>query len=66
MASDKPFPSRKEMEECTQNLRASSEQLEMQMKEFSRLYHIRYESLISVGFTKEQALEIVKHRGISI
>ncbi|EEK50736.1 hypothetical protein FO497_29215 [Bacillus cereus ATCC 10876] len=41
--------------------------LPMQMRmqrEMSKLYKARYDALVSEGFTEQQALEIVKLRGI--
>ncbi|EMN7726844.1 hypothetical protein WB980_000088 [Bacillus cereus] len=41
--------------------------LPMQMRmqrEMSKLYKVRYDALVSEGFTEQQALEIVKSRGI--
>ncbi|MCU5537266.1 hypothetical protein OCB04_15125 [Bacillus cereus] len=32
--------------------------------ELSKLYRARFDSLVKVGFTEQQALEIVKSRGI--
>ena len=59
-----PAENRKEMEKILQEARANAEHYEMIAAEVSKMLYIRYTTLQDAGFTKDQAFEIVKARGM--
>ena len=63
MTSDK-VPTRSEAEEMLKAIQGQQELTEMAMKEMSKLYRVRYSSLVETGLTEEQAFKIVLTRGI--
>ncbi len=56
---------REHLEEMLRLLVNNQELLEATMKPLAQLLHSKYAALIQAGFTKEQALEIIKYRGIN-
>lgn len=58
-----PNEIRKIIEEQIALLKVSSETLEMLLNEMAKLYKIRFDSLVTVGFSEQQALDIIKARG---
>ncbi len=56
---------RKEMENTLNNFKANEEHYEMMLKNFDKMFYMRYKSLIEAGFTENQAFELVKARGLS-
>jgi len=59
-----PQEKRIEMEKAMRDVEVNSEVNEMAMQQMGALLFKRYEILQVSGFTKEQAFEIVKHRGL--
>jgi hypothetical protein len=55
---------RKGMEEALTRLKINAETYENCMKQTSQFYFLRYRQLVEVGFTEQQAFEIVKYRGM--
>lgn len=56
---------RKEMEELLQVYRANTEHFEMGSRALAEMFWMRYEALQKVGFTKDQAFEIIVKRGLT-
>lgn len=61
---DKPIINRIEIEKSVKEMRMNFEAFSMLMDEYSKILYNRFESLMNVGFTDEQALDIIKARGL--
>ncbi len=59
-----PQSQREEIQKALQCLEVNSEVNEMATRKMGYLLHQRYKILEESGFTKVQAFEIVKHRGL--
>jgi hypothetical protein len=57
---------RKDLEESIKDLRGNSDLFDMMHTETSQSLFTRYQALIKAGFTENQALEIIKARGLSV
>jgi len=56
---------REELAKFLKESRGNIEITEMALKQYSELFFYKYQTLITVGFTEEQAFELVKHRGLA-
>ena len=63
--SNPSLPTRRELEATINHYKGNTEQTEMLNKEFTKLLYTHYINLITAGFTKEQAFELLCRRGIS-
>jgi hypothetical protein len=52
------------VEKSTRDLLLNQEVIEMQQKPIAQMLKSKFDALVSAGFTPDQALEIVKVRGI--
>lgn len=60
-----PEETRKDLENELKNFSANQEHYEMMMNNLSKMMFMRYKALIEVGFSEQQAFEIIKHRGLN-
>lgn len=61
---ESPDVVRKRIERQMQDFQANREHFEMALRQMAEAYRARFLSLVRAGFTEEQALEIVKARGL--
>ena len=59
-----PF-NRKQMEEMLSLLLSHQEMLEASMKPLSELLFSKFRSLVEAGFTRDEAMEIIRTRGLN-
>jgi hypothetical protein len=60
-----PNEMRQELESALSNIDINQEHMKMLTDKQSKMFYERYKSLIDSGFSKEQAFELVKDRGLS-
>jgi uncharacterized protein YjgD (DUF1641 family) len=57
---------REHLEEMLRTIANNQELLEATMRPLAQLLNTKYVALIEAGFTMEQALEIIKFRGLNV
>lgn len=64
-SAQKARQQRKEIEHAMQLFETNRDHFDMSQKQMAIMYFVRYTMLCEAGFTEEQALEIVKARGLA-